>query len=91
MMSVVTTKYKVCVYESAFWSNGTSVKPYHAKPARRACTISARAMRLQAGMGCGWAGRASAHRRRADGKTVVCVVQQLPLSNLQHLYLERGS
>mmetsp|Transcript_38511 Transcript_38511/g.66092 ORF Transcript_38511/g.66092 Transcript_38511/m.66092 type:complete len:205 (+) Transcript_38511:214-828(+) len=30
-------------------------------------------------------------RRRADGKTVVCVVQQLPLSNLQHLYLERGS
>ena len=36
MMSVVTTRYMVWTVGSALESKGTSVSPYHAKPARSA-------------------------------------------------------
>eukprot|EP00962_Isochrysis_galbana_P016247 scaffold4648_cov148-Isochrysis_galbana.AAC.3 len=39
MMSVVTTRYSVCVIASACSSNGTSVSPYQAKPASRAADV----------------------------------------------------
>jgi len=39
MISVVTMRYSVCVMALALLSNGTSVRPYQAKPASRAADV----------------------------------------------------